>query len=120
MNERNAVSVVLILVSFLCVSGSRAAERIQQLPSAAEVFHLRALCAKLGEQLSDENAIGSASQKIRFRITIRNQIDATSSYPFERSVQRTQTTTTSIEPFTTGRPKRCWHSQKSRRVRELV
>jgi hypothetical protein len=63
MNERKAVSVFLILVSLPCVSGSRAAERIQQLPSATEVFHLRSLCAKLGEQLSDENAIGSALTK---------------------------------------------------------
>jgi hypothetical protein len=60
VNKRNSVAVFLVTLSLLPASGARAAERIQQLPSATEVFHLRSLCAKLGEQLSDENVIGSA------------------------------------------------------------
>ena len=63
MNERRTVSLLLILVSLPCVSGSQAAERVQQPPSATEVFHLRSLCAKLGEQLFEETFIGSALTK---------------------------------------------------------
>ncbi len=62
MNERQAVSVFLIL-GITCVSSSRAAERSQQIPTATEVFQLRSLCVKLGEQLFDEMAIGSALTK---------------------------------------------------------
>lgn len=40
-----------------------AAERSQQLPTATEVFQLRSLCAKLGEQQLEETFVGSANTK---------------------------------------------------------
>jgi hypothetical protein len=64
LNKRRVAVVFLILVGFLSVSGAAvAAEQSDRLPSATEVFHLRSLCAKLGDQLFDETAIGSALTK---------------------------------------------------------
>src|SRR4051812_35997829 len=58
-----AAFVFLILAGFLCVLRAVAAEQSHRLPSATEVFQLRSLCAKLGEQLLDETTVGTALTK---------------------------------------------------------
>jgi hypothetical protein len=55
--------VTIVAVCGLTFSNGNAAERSSQLPTATEVFQLRSLCVKLGEQLDDEMLVGSALTK---------------------------------------------------------
>jgi hypothetical protein len=53
-------SAAIVAVCGLTFSTGNTAERSSQLPTATEVFQLRSLCVKLGEQLLDETPVGSA------------------------------------------------------------
>lgn len=63
MRRSMAAGPAIVVVCALTVSVGNSAERSYQLPTATEVFQLRSLCAKLGEQMEEETAIGSALTK---------------------------------------------------------
>lgn len=54
--------IILILLTMLIRNQSdlQTSQRVYNLPTATEVFHLRSECASLGQKILDNNAIGNA------------------------------------------------------------